>query len=133
MNDDTKNTSDQETIDGLTFDQVIGGDIFELVGLKLSDEERNRLATKMLSVIQIRVFDRVDSQLDAASREEFKKVLENGDSKAIGDFLVGKNIDYTALVAEEAAKYKIEFITYVKMIQKSGGTLADVMTKIKGE
>ncbi len=126
---DDKTNSETQTIAGLTFDQVVGGDIFELVGMKVTDQERNDLATKMLSTIQIRVFDRIDSQLDEDGKEEFKKALESEDKSAINAFFDNQNIDYTALTVEEAAKYKIEFVTYVKMVEKSGGTLDEAISK----
>jgi hypothetical protein len=127
---DDKTNTETQTIAGLTFDQVVGGDIFELVGMKVTDQERNDLATKMLSTIQIRVFDRIDSQLDEAGKEEFKKALESEDKSAINAFFDKQNIDYTALTVEEAAKYKIEFVTYVKMVEKSGGTLDEAINKV---
>jgi len=127
---DDKTTLETQTIAGLTFDQVVGGDIFELVGMKVTDQERNDLATKMLSTIQIRVFDRIDSQLDEDGKEEFKKALESEDKSAINAFFDNQNIDYTALTVEEAAKYKIEFVTYVKMVEKSGGTLDEAINKV---
>lgn len=127
---DDKTNTETQTIAGLTFDQVVGGDIFELVGMKVTDQERNDLATKMLSTIQIRVFDRIDSQLDEDGKEEFKKALESEDKSAINAFFDNQNIDYTALTVEEAAKYKIEFVTYVKMVEKSGGTLDEAINKV---
>lgn len=127
---DDKTNSETQTIAGLTFDQVVGGDIFELVGMKVTDQERNDLATKMLSTIQIRVFDRIDSQLDEYGKEEFKKALVSEDKSAINAFFDNQNIDYTALTVEEAAKYKIEFVTYVKMVEKSGGTLDEAINKV---
>ncbi|MCX6811042.1 MAG: hypothetical protein NTY30_04935 [Candidatus Berkelbacteria bacterium] len=130
MADDIAGITDQGKIDGLSFDQVVGGDIFELVGLELSDEERDQLATKMFGAIQLRVFERINSELDESGRADFKSTLETGDNNAITSFFENQNIDFTAITAEEAAKYKIEFITFAKMIEKSGGTLADILLEL---
>ena len=124
------NDDDQNKIGDLSFDDVIGGDIFELVGLKLSDDERDQLATKMLAAIQLRVFERIDSQLDDSGRAEFKTTLESGDNNLITGFFENRNIDFAAITAEESAKYKIEFVAYAKMIEKSGGALADILAEL---
>jgi len=120
-----------ENNSSVTLKEVIEEDIFNLIGLdSVSDEEKMGLYKKILETVRFRVFCRFDESLKDNEREEFKKVLYEGDDEKLKDFYKSKNFDFDTVMIEEALRYKIELTTYVDFVKKSGSSIEELKEKI---
>lgn len=134
MDTNITNNSDTSSSKDLSLEEVIEGDIFELAGFgDGSAEDKAKILDQLVRVVRIRVLDRIDSELSEDQKEQLKTVLDSGTEAELKDFLDGLGMDFEVMTAKEAAKAKIEFLTYLKMIKKSGETLAELLVKIKNE
>jgi len=101
--------SDQEVKD------IIDKDLLELMGAQnMPEEQKAELYQKMSDTVQNRVFARVDDALDEQGKQEFSRLLDEGDSNKINEFLQGKGIDVNKLLVEESLTYKMEMMSLFK-------------------
>jgi len=98
---------------------LIENDIFELLGLKdIPEEQKEELMTKIIEGVESRVVLRIDDLLEDADRDNFGKILDQGDDQAIADFLQTKNINVGQLAAEEALLMKNEILLTAQAIKE---------------
>jgi len=115
----------------LTLEEVVKKDITELLGAEaFSEEEKAGLYEKMLETIRLRAFERFDDTLKDIEREEFKKILDEGNDEEVKQFYASKDFDFEKVMVEEALKYKIELTAYADFIKKSGASLAELKEKL---
>ncbi len=95
----------------LTIDQIINGDMLELMGAKnMSPERRAALYNKALDTIYIRILARVDDTLSDAEAQEWKAIVDQGDHARNEAFLRDHKIDLPSLLAQEALIYKLQMV-----------------------
>ena len=88
---------------------VLTKDLMELMGLsKLSEKEQAELYQKAMETVQNRLLIRIATILGEKNKDEFFKLIDKGDEKAVDDYLKSKNIDYQTLFTEEVLLYKLE-------------------------
>lgn len=103
---------------GMDFEAFIDADILELLGVKnISPEEKEKIFAKMLDTIQNRVIIKIDDRFDEAQRNEFKRLLGEGDNDKINQFFENNNIDIKQLLMLEAINYKTELVALAKNTQ----------------
>lgn len=99
----------------INYEEIIEQDILEILGAKnMSQEQKRNLYTKMLETIQRRTMIRIHDQLSEADREEWKKILDSGDGKKAGKYLLDHGIEVPKLLAEEALILKTELADLAK-------------------
>ncbi len=102
--------------------ELLDKDILEIIGGKnLPPEKKQELYTKMAQTVQDRVVARIDDQLDDQSRQEFIKLIDEGDKVKVEEYLRSKNIDVAKLLVSEAIVYKMEIMNLYKQTQKQEG------------
>lgn len=107
---------DNNTIFGMPVEEFLDTDILELLGVKnVSGEERDKIYKKMTDTILNRVIARIDDELKTNQhRDEFKKLLKEGDDKKTGEYLHTLGIDVQKMVINEAMIYKTELVSLAK-------------------
>jgi hypothetical protein len=98
---------------------LIEGDIFELLGLQnLSEEEKEDIMAKIIEGLQSRVVLRIDDLVGEEDRKKFYDLLDQSKDEEINSFLASKNINVPQITAEEALLQKNEIIQNVKAIKE---------------
>lgn len=98
-----------------SYQDIIEKDIFELLDLQqIPAAEREELATKLYNTIENRVILRLDTIMEAADVEAWKKYLEAGDRQGADAFLLSKQIDIQKILIEEAAILKAQVVFMLK-------------------
>lgn len=98
-----------------SYQDIIEKDIFELLDLQnIPPEQREELATKLYNTIENRVILRLDTIMEAADIESWKKYLEAGDRKGADAYLISKEIDIQKILIEEAAILKAQVVFMLK-------------------
>jgi len=101
--------SDQEIQD------IIDKDLLELMGAQnMPQKQKAELYLKMADTIQNRVIARIDDALSDLERQEWLKLLDEGDNAKMEQFLKNKNLDPAKLLVEEALIYKTEIMALYK-------------------
>lgn len=99
---------------------ILDKDILELMGAQnMPQEKKTELYEKMAKTVQDRVVARIDDKLDEPSRQEFVKLIEEGDSKKVEEYLRSKDIEVSKLLVEEAIIYKTEIMSLYKQGQST--------------
>lgn len=105
----------------LTSQQILEGDILDLVGLSnLPEEQKVEVRTKLMESLMNRVMIRVADIIGDAGMEEFQQTLDSGDDNAIRTYLEGQGIDLKRLAIEEAILLKTEVVEGIEAV-KTGG------------
>lgn len=123
-------------IGDISANDIAEKDILELAGLGyLPEEEKSSFYEQMLATIRIWTMDKVDSLLSSEDQAVLKYILEKDaeDNREIENFLKQRNVDIEQITIEESFKYKVEFLSYAKMIKEAGLTLAQLQKKINQE
>lgn len=98
---------------------ILDKDLFELLGIEnASDEQKQALLITMINTVDARVANRVASLLSDDDAEKFKQLADAGDSDALVDFLVKKEIDLPQIVSEEATRYRVEVAQLLSLAEK---------------
>ena len=88
---------------------VLIKDLMQLMGLsKLSEKEQAELYQQAMETVQNRLLIRIATILGEKNKDEFFKLIDKGDEKAVDDYLKSKKIDYQTLFTEEVLLYKLE-------------------------
>lgn len=99
-------------IDKQKLNDILDKDIFELIGGEnLSEEKKKELYLKIGETIENRVIARIDDRLNEQEREEWLKLIDEGDKAKMEEFLRSKNIDVAKMMVEEALIYKMEIVS----------------------
>lgn len=102
-----------------TLDELLEGNLFELLGIQDSDQEyKDKITKKMMDTVDARVLKRVGSMLSEEDANEFSQIAETGNAQKLSDYLVGKKIDLPAIVSEEATRYRVEIIETIRLAQE---------------
>lgn len=114
----TQDNSVQKTADdffGISLDDIIGKDIFELLGAKdMPPEKQAELYNAMLDTVRNRVITRIDGVLSDDEVVILKEILTNKDQIAFENFIKDKNIDLEQYFTQEALLYKMQLIDLMK-------------------
>lgn len=103
-----------------TLDELLEGDLFELLGIKDADQEiKDQIVETMMRTIDARVLSRVGDLLSEEEAEEFKQLSETGDPQKLSQYLVDKKIDLPTIVSEEATRHRAEMIETIRLAQES--------------
>lgn len=110
LNNDSNNSGSNFNIKAF-----VEGDIFDLAGLEnMPDDQKEQIMTKMMESVRDRVLVRIVDELGEIKKDQFFRLLDDGDDQDIKSFLSDNNIDINALVAQEALIYKKEFLDNLK-------------------
>lgn len=98
---------------------ILDKDLLELMGAKnMPEDKKAELYQKMAKTVQDRVVARIDDKLDDAGRDEFIKLIDEGDKVKTEEYLRSKDIDTAKLLVEEAIIYKTQMMTLIKQGKK---------------
>lgn len=112
--------------------KLIDQDIFEAIGLdNLSGEEKNNLLQSFSETIFQAVMMRVAVKLMGTDREEFERLIQEGQEEKIGEFLSRKVTDIESIATEETLRFKQMLIDRSKQIDEklAGQTAQPVNTQ----
>jgi len=99
----------------INYEDIIEKDILEILGAKnMPEEEKRNLYTKMLETIQKRVMIRINDRLTEEEREEWKKILDDGNREEADKYLLDHGLEVPKLMAEEALILKTELAELAK-------------------
>lgn len=102
-----------------TVDELMGDDIYTLLGIEDASEERKRaLLEQITNLVDARVARRISDSLSEEEAEEFGRIANNGNSQEVIDFLVSKNMNLPAIVSEEAIRARVEVVTLTRLAQE---------------
>jgi hypothetical protein len=94
------------------FDQtILKQNIIKVLGLEdLPEKRKLALIEKMTEIIQKRLLIRITEELKEEDKDEFIKISETKDEKALSDFLQTKIPNLDKIILEEIIKFKQELI-----------------------
>lgn len=93
----------------LDYQNIIEKDLFDILGAKNMPENQKRdILTKALETVQNRVIARISDKLSEAEVDEWKKILETGNQQEAQKYMLSKDVDVPALLAQETIIYKTE-------------------------
>ena len=94
-----------------SYEDIIHKDILDLMGAgDLSPDHKAELYETMAKTVQNRAALRIADELNRHDREEFRQIVEHGDSAKIQQFLTQRGFDVPRLLLEEAVIYKAEMV-----------------------
>jgi len=97
-------------------EDLLEKDIFELLGIQnASEDQKNTILTRMVQTVNMRVAQRIASELSDEEAEEFRQYCESGNSDEVARFLGERDIDLTNIVAEESTKYRVELASMIRL------------------
>lgn len=98
---------------------LIEGDIFELLGLQnMAEDKKQELMSKFIEGVESRVALRISDLLEDEDEEKFNQLLDKNDDQAINEFLKSKDINVPQLAAEEALFVKNEILQTAKAVKE---------------
>lgn len=104
---------------GLSVEEILEKDIFELLGIEnASDEKKQALLQTMTTTVEARVVNRVAAMLDGNAAEKFQELAEAGDAQKLVDFLVDQKIDLPQIVSEEATRHRVEVVELLALAKQ---------------
>lgn len=93
--------------------------LIELLEIEsLPDEEKAMILDQATEIVLGRIFLRVDDLLEAASKEEFGKLLDEKNSDKVFEFLSAKIPNIPQVIEEEILKYKKEAFEAVEKTEE---------------
>jgi hypothetical protein len=105
----------KEIFPGVSYDDLIEGDIFTLLGVsEMAPEDKKETLKNMVETIKGRVMVRIDEELSDEEALELKDVALKGDEKGFQELMKKTGIDTQKLFAEEALIYKLQLVDMVK-------------------
>lgn len=113
MNSQSNVFTDQE------IKEILDKDVLDSLDMaNVPDEKKAEFYETMNQTVQNRVISRIDEKLDDNDREEWLKLVDEGDQSKMHSFLQQKNIDPAKLVVEEAIIYKMEIVSLYKQAKE---------------
>lgn len=101
--------------DGISYEDIIEKDILDLLGANnMPEEQKRNLYTKMMDTVMNRAMIRVHDALSEKDREEWKKLLDEGDKPKMDKFLHDHGVDLPKILVEEALILKTELVDLAK-------------------
>jgi hypothetical protein len=105
----------KEIFHGMSYDDLIERDIFDLLGVKeMTPEDKKETLKNMVETIKGRVMVRIDGELSDDEALELKNIALAGDEKGFQEMMKKVGIDTQKLFAEEALIYKLQLVDMVK-------------------
>lgn len=99
----------------ISYEDIIEKDILGLLGANnMPEEQKRNLYTKMMDTVMNRAMIRVHDALSEKDREEWKKLLDEGDKPKMDKFLHDHGVDLPKILVEEALILKTELVDLAK-------------------
>ena len=99
----------------ISYEDIIEKDILDLLGANnMPEEQKRNLYTKMMDTVMNRAMIRVHDALSEKDREEWKKLLDEGDKPKMDKFLHDHGVDLPKILVEEALILKTELVDLAK-------------------
>ncbi len=90
---------------------LIEGDIFELLGLQNMDEQKKEeTMSKLIEGLNSRVLIQIDDQIKEEDRKNWHTIIETEDDEVIRNFLINLGIKLDEIIAQEALLMKKELV-----------------------
>lgn len=111
-------TNDANTTNAIS-QKLIDQDIFEAMGLaNLAEEEKNKLLQSFSETIFQAIMMRVAVKLLGPDREEFERMVTEGNEEKIGLFLSQKVPEIESIATQETLRFKQTLIERSKQIDQ---------------
>lgn len=95
-------------------EEILGGDIFEILGIAQADDStKQQILATLNTTLDARIVARVSELMDEAQAQKFQQLAEADNHEALVNFLVELNIDLPVIVSEEATRIRVEMAELV--------------------
>lgn len=119
MDTNLTNTTNTVSAASTISQKLIDQDIFEAIGLaNLSEEEKNPLLQSFSETIFQAIMMRAAIKLMGPDREEFERLISEGNEEKIGLFLSEKVSDIESIATQETLRFKQTLIDRSKQIDQ---------------